>query len=115
MTTPLVKVNVLLSAWFDFVLGYDETIVPLDFGTAGMITDDLIHEIMVQPLPTGVCLTAISDCCHSGSILDLPFSFVFDQKVDNRAVVASYAMAEGRAFAVGRSKEDVPINAQPQG
>ena len=26
---------------------------------------------MVEPLPVGVCLTAIFDSCHSGTLLDL--------------------------------------------
>ena len=26
---------------------------------------------MVEPLPVGVCLTAVFDSCHSGTLLDL--------------------------------------------
>ena len=26
---------------------------------------------MVDPLPAGVCLTAVFDACHSGTLLDL--------------------------------------------
>ena len=56
--------------------GYDETIYPLDFKQAGMITDDEMHERMVRPLPPGCRLTAVFDCCHSGSALDLPYEYV---------------------------------------
>merc|ERR1712110_69413 len=38
-----------------------------------MIADDKIHETIVWPLPEGVRLTAVLDCCHSGTGLDLPF------------------------------------------
>jgi hypothetical protein len=30
----------------------------------------------VKPLPAGCRLTALYDCCHSGSALDLPYIFV---------------------------------------
>jgi len=55
--------------------GYDETIYPVDFKQAGMIVDDEMHHIMVRPLPPGCRLTAIFDCCHSGSALDLPYEY----------------------------------------
>lgn len=53
--------------------GYDETICPADFNSAGMIVDDEIFDAIVAPLPSGVKLTAVMDCCHSGTGLDLPF------------------------------------------
>jgi hypothetical protein len=56
--------------------GMDETIYPVDFKQAGMIVDDEMHWIMVKPLSPGCRLTAIFDCCHSGSVLDLPYEYV---------------------------------------
>jgi len=53
--------------------GYDETICPSDFQSAGMIVDDEIFDIVVARLPPGAKLTAVMDCCHSGTGLDLPF------------------------------------------
>lgn len=35
-----------------------------------------MHDIMVKPLPAGCRLTSIFDCCHSGSMLDLPYEYV---------------------------------------
>ncbi|KAF9355175.1 Ca(2+)-dependent cysteine protease [Mortierella sp. AD094] len=55
--------------------GYDETIYPVDHERAGVIIDDIMHDIMVRPLPPGCRLTAIMDCCHSGSALDLPYTY----------------------------------------
>jgi len=55
--------------------GMNETIVPVDFKSAGQMTDDEISEILVRHLPEGVRLTAVMDCCHSGTGLDLPFAW----------------------------------------
>jgi hypothetical protein len=55
--------------------GFDETIYPVDHERAGVIIDDTMHEIMVHSLPAGCRLTAIMDCCHSGSALDLPYIY----------------------------------------
>eukprot|EP01065_Artemidia_motanka_P007319 TRINITY_DN13623_c0_g1_i1.p1 TRINITY_DN13623_c0_g1~~TRINITY_DN13623_c0_g1_i1.p1 ORF type:complete len:437 (+),score=131.31 TRINITY_DN13623_c0_g1_i1:110-1420(+) len=58
--------------------GLDETILPVDFRDPqqGHILDDLMWEIMVKPLPAGCRLTAVMDCCHSGTGLDLPYGLV---------------------------------------
>ncbi|OMP09496.1 Peptidase C14, caspase catalytic [Corchorus olitorius] len=51
--------------------GFDETICPVDFLTAGMILDDDLNSLIVRPLKPGVTLHAVVDACHSGTILDL--------------------------------------------
>ncbi|KAI1751990.1 caspase domain-containing protein [Xylaria castorea] len=55
--------------------GYDEVIYPVDFKQNGHIVDDELHHVVVKPLVAGVRLTAIFDCCHSGSALDLPYLY----------------------------------------
>lgn len=51
--------------------GRDETICPLDYSSGGMLVDDQLKKLMVDPLCRGAKLTAVFDCCHSGTILDL--------------------------------------------
>ena len=60
--------------------GHDETLCPMDYEQNGIITDDDMFDLVVKPLPRGCKLTAIFDCCHSGSILDLPFTYQPDGK-----------------------------------
>ncbi|KAH9178300.1 peptidase C14 [Lactarius sanguifluus] len=65
--------------------GFDECMCTMDFtgngqfpispSTPGIIVDDDMHDIMVSPLPPGCRLTAVLDCCHSGTLLDLPFIY----------------------------------------
>lgn len=64
--------------------GYDETLVPVDFQRSGQIRDDDIFKILVQPLRAGVTMTCLMDCCHSGTVLDLPYRFTADGDVMQR-------------------------------
>eukprot|EP01006_Ploeotia_vitrea_P065932 TRINITY_DN94050_c0_g1_i1.p1 TRINITY_DN94050_c0_g1~~TRINITY_DN94050_c0_g1_i1.p1 ORF type:complete len:595 (-),score=115.44 TRINITY_DN94050_c0_g1_i1:90-1874(-) len=52
--------------------GLDEVLVACD---GGAVKDDDLFANLVAPLPAGVRLTCVIDCCHSGTILDLPYSF----------------------------------------
>ncbi len=64
--------------------GYDETLVPVDFQRSGQIRDDDIFKILVKPLRAGVTMTCLMDCCHSGTVLDLPYRFTADGDVMKR-------------------------------
>ena len=68
-----------------------------------MIKDDEIFKELVLPLPNGVLLTVLMDCCHSGSILDLPYEFTASG--EHLAAVASGAappaMAANPSFNLG--------------
>lgn len=55
--------------------GMDDVIYPVDFQTQGHVSDDEMHDIMVKALPPGVRLTALFDSCHSGTVLDLPYTY----------------------------------------
>jgi len=60
--------------------GYNETIIPLDHARAGQITDDVLWASLVYNLPEGARLTALMDCCHSGTGLDLPYDYNVNTK-----------------------------------
>ncbi|KAJ3094293.1 Ca(2+)-dependent cysteine protease [Phlyctochytrium planicorne] len=86
--------------------GKDETIYPLDHASTGQITDDDLHKLVADPLPEGAQLIAIFDSCHSGSVLDLPYSYVLDGngnvvEVDNRVAAAKAFLKGGMAWMKG--------------
>jgi metacaspase-1 len=91
--------------------GKDETLVPVDYESAGMIIDEDIFTTLVQNLPKGVRLTCIMDCCHSGSILDLPFTYGVDSstgsivETDNRKALIKQAIKAGMLLVSGNKKE----------
>ncbi|XP_035542603.1 metacaspase-1-like isoform X2 [Juglans regia] len=46
----------------------------------GMILDNELHSTIVRPLKEGVTLHAIVDACHSGTILDLDYTYDLQRK-----------------------------------
>jgi hypothetical protein len=55
--------------------GFDETLIPLDFKTEGQIVDDDLLDMLIKPLKAGVHTTVLVDCCHAGTVFDLPYVF----------------------------------------
>jgi Caspase domain len=68
--------------------GYDEAMMPCDYLASGEgeeegaepIIDDDIFRLLLIPMPKNVHVTAIVDCCHSGTILDLPFDYTLRRR-----------------------------------
>ena len=76
----------------DEASGKDQTLVPVDYQDAGQIIDDWIFGTVVMPLPTGASMFCVMDCCHSGSIMDLPYEIAIRPEL-----AASADQAENRA------------------
>jgi hypothetical protein len=55
--------------------GNDEVIVPLDYKQSGIITDDWLFTNLISKVPANVTLWAFTDCCHSGTIMDLKYNY----------------------------------------
>jgi hypothetical protein len=54
---------------------YDETLYPLDHSRSGHIRDFSLFKHFVQPMRAGVTVTCVIDACHSGAVLELPYSY----------------------------------------
>ncbi|KAF9138320.1 Ca(2+)-dependent cysteine protease, partial [Mortierella sp. GBA39] len=77
--------------------GFDNCIFPLDHKDAGVIVDDELHTMLVKALPPGVRLTAVFDCCHSGSALDLPYLYASTGYIRGSSALANlgHELVEG--------------------
>jgi len=100
--------------------GTDETICPIDYQEAGMIVDDDLHAMLVKPLPKGCRLTVVFDACHSGSGLDLPYTYGADGEIEKKGAVdhisfgaseAAKAAAEGDMNALELAARQLAISA----
>jgi hypothetical protein len=66
--------------------GKDECIVPVDCNTEGMIIDDVFRQQLVNKVPDHCKCSVMMDCCHSGTILDLSYSYTFTNKINRKRV-----------------------------
>lgn len=83
--------------------GKDEALVPMDYASLSnprFITDDDIFKYLVSALPNGVRLFALMDCCHSGTIFDLPYTV----KADDTLAAGAKINANHEAFAALHGK-----------
>lgn len=62
--------------------GMDEGIVPMDYLVKGLILDEFLLGVFLKfnPKTKVIC---IFDCCHSGSMLDLPYAYDESKQVDS--------------------------------
>ena len=54
--------------------GRDECLVPSDFRTCGVVPDDYVNRVLANFNPK-TRVVFVTDCCHSGTIADLRFSW----------------------------------------
>jgi hypothetical protein len=100
--------------------GRDETLVPVDYATAGEIRDDELRARLVERLKgTGASLRVILDCCHSGTGLDLRYNLAFGRDAKRNARAAAPARSheqgapkrEDRLFAWGAGEHAFAVAA----
>lgn len=58
---------------------------------------------MVQPLPAGCRITCIFDSCHSGTVLDLPFTYKCSGEIEVIAADTHYKEAAASLLGAGLS------------
>ncbi|EPY16315.1 metacaspase [Angomonas deanei] len=76
---------------------YDSCLIPVDYTTNGTILDDDLYKILAEPLAAGVRMTICFDCCHSASMLDLPYCFIATEDVpDDNPDDTHYSMNQKR-------------------
>jgi hypothetical protein len=85
--------------------GYDSVIVPMDYPTAGVIVDDIIFSyIRESKCPT----LTIFDSCNSGTVVDLPYSFMYDVSSKRLATTSNnnYKLSNPNIYSISGCRDD---------
>ena len=69
--------------------GFDSCICPLDYKKSGLISDDVIRQMLAQRVPKGVKLYIVLDACHSGTGCDLRYKYDDNSYLTNKPASAS--------------------------
>lgn len=80
--------------------GLDEAMVPCDFKMAGLLTDDKLRTTI--RFGEGSSLMFFFDCCHSGTILDLPYTLRHTLSGPEYPIETE----AGAVFCISASKDD---------
>lgn len=78
------------------VESYDEIIAPTDCEMSGIIRDTLIFKTLLAPMRYGVHVTIVIDCCDTGMVLDLPYSW--STRADRADAVAKMTQSDDFSF-----------------
>jgi len=65
----------------------DDAIIPNDYTSTGFITDDWLYNNLTSKVPSGVTLWAFTDCCHSGTMLDLKYNWTYNATYNGKSQV----------------------------
>jgi hypothetical protein len=57
------------------IKGTEDSIYPLDYQKNGVIDNLQLHSLLVATLPVGVTLVGLMDCCQSGTLFNLPYTY----------------------------------------
>jgi len=92
--------------------GMDECIYSPDLQS---ISDDDLRKVLVDSLPGDVTLVTLFDCCHSGTILDLPYT-----KSRNGYTVENTKSVKNNVFCISacldtQTAADTSFDRMPQG
>lgn len=84
----------------------DEMIYPVD---NTIITDDELRDALISPINTGATLISIFDSCHSGTVLDLKYTYNFSSSsTSTKYTILSdkkYKSTEGTVFLFSGCKD----------
>lgn len=58
----------------------DQVLVPLDYKENGFINDTWLFDNLAKVLPKDVTLWCFTDCCHSGTILNLEYNLLYNRR-----------------------------------
>ena len=91
--------------------GQDECIMPIDAYAMNMcILDDELNRMIRNTLKPGAKLVAIFDCCFSGTLLDLPYTYGYPDNTNQLETAGDVYMISGCTDLQTSADTVAPIN-----
>ncbi len=87
--------------------GYDEILIPLDFiYTRKYILDDYLHNIFTSQLPDTCMCVSVFDCCHSGTMLDLKYRYIFNNNDESDIIIENKLNTNNNIMCISGCADD---------
>jgi len=86
--------------------GHDECLCPSDYEEAGLVVDDELYRLLIEPLPVGCRLFSLMDCCHSGTMLDLLYSYMPERSVEKSMVLTGNKECPAHVVMISGCRDD---------
>lgn len=86
--------------------GYDEGILPTDFTSNGIITDDVLYNNFFVTINSSCKVICVFDSCNSGSISDLTSSWLSDGNKYYKSILSTRPSLEKRVFILSGCVDD---------
>jgi len=102
--------------------GKDELLCPIDFSTGGFIVDFDIKNNFVDKLSKNTSCTFLVDACHSGTIIDLKYNYLFSNSSDEDKIRVFDKITDTKCQAVlisgctdSQTSADAQVDGKAQG
>lgn len=91
--------------------GQDEVIIPIDaYSINTCILDDELNRMIRNTLKPGAKLVALFDCCFSGTVLDLPYTYGYPDNTKASETIGDVYMISGCTDQQTSADTVAPIN-----
>jgi len=85
-----------------------DIIVPIDYAEAGFISDDDLYDY-IKNIEPNIPTIMVFDCCHSGSICNMPWSFEYNSMMQTPQTDSKTVLSRTRIDSLNISNQNIYV------